>query len=49
MAGSGSIEDSGDARARFSGANHVRGRAAAEQQAQGIHNDRFTAAGFAGE
>ena len=40
------IEDAGDARAGFSGADHVGRGASAEKQSEGIHHDGFAAAGF---
>ena len=43
------IEDAGHARARFAGAHHVGGCAPAQQQAQRVHHDGFSAAGFAGQ
>jgi hypothetical protein len=41
------IEDAGHAGARFAGAHHVGRRASAQQQAESVHHDGFSAAGFA--
>jgi len=43
------FEDAGDAGAVFAGADHVGGGAAAEEQAEGIDDQRLAATGFAGE
>ena len=43
------VEDARHAGARFPGAHHVGGSAAAQQQPQGVHHDGFSAAGFAGQ
>ena len=43
------IEDARHAGAGFPGAHHVGGGAASQQQSQGVHYDRFSAAGFPGQ
>ena len=43
------FENARNARPLLARTNHVRGSAPAQQKAQRIHDNRFTAAGFAGE
>ncbi len=45
----GEVEDAGDAGAVGAGADEVGGGAAAEEEAEGVDDDGFAAAGFAGE
>jgi len=43
------IEDAGDARAGFAGADHLGEGASAEEKTEGVDDDGFAAAGFSGQ